>query len=573
MVDVLKLDRDEFEKLVELLILRMYQRNHPELVATPVDGRGGDGGIDIDVRVKKTNQLVKIYQLKHFPEGFSGAWGKSRKPQIKKSFNAAMKEEPPVWALVIPRNISVSERKWVTTISNTHKVRIEYIGETALNSMLTDDPDVADRIERNAHREALKVVARDSAALADSHALMDEVRRLSEKANARSAFWGMNFSVDGGAIMETIYARRPDAPDHEPLAINFEADFTDRQELRADWQRMLAYGSFTPVVLPADVIKKFQKVGPDWFASSSDGGILEVHATRSDRSDPTRIRVRPRTPGPARSISGTTIWSTAGTDGGIVRMTLTGGLTMTWTLSFALEGDITVNIDFAPPGNGITDVRNAIAFLEAFNDAGQIAMEIGGHKIDMTISRPGGIEISQFVKELLDDLAVIERETGARFSFPSSLEDSHERIWARVLRAVLEGRCMLMPGVSGLNFTLEGTLSEGMENLLTSGGAILASQADYEHELFGETVVIGELFAYMPAAHVPDSAAHLAALKAGVGRGRRIDIEPIENAGIRVYRPRPDNPDSAIELEPWGIEGLKEHPELRDESGAESIAS
>ena len=44
-------------------------------VRTAIDGRGGDGGIDIDVTVKKTGQLVKILQVKYFPEATREAIG------------------------------------------------------------------------------------------------------------------------------------------------------------------------------------------------------------------------------------------------------------------------------------------------------------------------------------------------------------------------------------------------------------------------------------------------------------------------------------------------------------------
>ena len=84
------LGEEKFNRAAEMLIMRTVEAENPGLVVTAVDGRGGDGGIDLDVRVKKTGQLVAIYQLKHFPEGFAGEWGKSRKPQIKKSLQSAV---------------------------------------------------------------------------------------------------------------------------------------------------------------------------------------------------------------------------------------------------------------------------------------------------------------------------------------------------------------------------------------------------------------------------------------------------------------------------------------------------
>ena len=99
-----KLNQSDFDRTVELLVTRRYKREHPELSVQAIDGRGGDGGIDIDVREPVTGKLLKIYPLKFFPEGFSGGH-RQRRNQIRNSFEKAAALHPPVWALVVPRRV------------------------------------------------------------------------------------------------------------------------------------------------------------------------------------------------------------------------------------------------------------------------------------------------------------------------------------------------------------------------------------------------------------------------------------------------------------------------------------
>lgn len=93
------------------------------MVALAIDGRGGDGGIDIDVRVEGTGQLTEILQLKWFPEGFSKLFS-PRKEQIKKSFERAMAHNPDVWTLVVPANLTTNERKSVLALRKDRNVLI-----------------------------------------------------------------------------------------------------------------------------------------------------------------------------------------------------------------------------------------------------------------------------------------------------------------------------------------------------------------------------------------------------------------------------------------------------------------
>ena len=109
-IDWSALGRQNWDVLVEALLFRMYDRDGNKV--TIFNGIGGDGGRDVVVDF--ADGTKQIFQLKHFPGGFSGGFGK-RRDQIDDSYKAAMQHEPderyllrgidlggvPVWYLVL----------------------------------------------------------------------------------------------------------------------------------------------------------------------------------------------------------------------------------------------------------------------------------------------------------------------------------------------------------------------------------------------------------------------------------------------------------------------------------------
>lgn len=95
-----------FDRLVEALLHRMFDDSGQVVV---VNGRGGDGGIDVQVT---GDAGLRIFQLKYHPDGFPGSL-KGRRTAIKKSFRRTMAHRPVEWTLVVPCTLTVSERAFV----------------------------------------------------------------------------------------------------------------------------------------------------------------------------------------------------------------------------------------------------------------------------------------------------------------------------------------------------------------------------------------------------------------------------------------------------------------------------
>lgn len=263
-IDWRHIDEKTFNELVETLLVQEETREGRRAMA--LDGRGGDGGIDVDVRVEQTNQLTHIYQLKYFPGGMSGGHI-ARRSQVKKSLSAALKSEPSqgwAWTLVLPSKVTAPERKAVRAMRPGSKPEIRFMGPPELDRLLGLHPEIERRFTADYAVEVLREVHRESAALTRPDDLAAEATRLRDRLDGRSVYWGMAFGVEpDGSVRETVFAKRDDAHEREPLSVNLSLQFGPESEAqRKAFADAMNYGVVEEVELTSEVIQAFQTSGP-----------------------------------------------------------------------------------------------------------------------------------------------------------------------------------------------------------------------------------------------------------------------------------------------------------------------
>ena len=554
----------DFNHLVEVLILRRYDGD-ASVDVRAVDGRGGDGGIDIDVRDRATGQVVRIYQLKWFREGFSGGFRDTRRAQITESFRRAIEHAPTAWALVVPCEGTLSERKFLTSLAKGHQVRIEFVGRTQLNAFLIEDPRVHDWATRDSAIEALKQVRREQAVLSRPTDLGNEVWQLAQRLDARSAYWGYDFSKAGTTVTQTLFAKRPDAAAREPLTIRMNPAFgPEHAGLREQFEDALGYGGSRPLVLPGDVVGSVLKEGPEWFAEEVEVASVELHPGNSMR-DVGRARVVTRD-GEGRQLAalgGTGAHLSAGTIGGSVDLNLEGGLFARWRFSKLDPDTGTTLMSFDPTGHAATAASRALRFIGSLEEASSIVLKVDELNAVGTI-RPetSSFEVDLQVVEWIDDLAYLERELDRSFVVSETLPSALDRVWLRCARLVLEGKTTLVPTKNDFSFTLTGGLDESLVGLLEYGGTVQISEGNFTLNILGEVVEIGEVAVFHTHLRAVDGDAHLRALRAGKGEGRVVSLEPTDDTAYRMYMPSRMDGDVLLIPVPWGITGIGEHRSL-----------
>lgn len=551
----------EFNSLVNSLVVK--DRTADGLIAQAVDGRGGDGGIDIDVRVKKTNQLVEILQLKWFPEGFSNHF-KGRRAQIKKSFDRAMLEKTPVWTLVLPADITPTERKHVWGLKKKHEVRIKFVGVTELNVLLAEHPEVHSWAMRDSYREALTLVGRETAALNKPGDLAAEVQLLSARDDAKSIYWGTNFALRNGTMTQELYAKRPDAQKHEPLSFTLQTRFSAADaDLRQEFQFSLDYGVLKPLVLPPHIVVSATRVGPDWFAG--DGGPGEVHLMPQELEGNPKVTVQScRSDGSnLYRISGRATAIANGPKGIRVECSFPGGLTQAWRIPISFVEPGKIDLSFNPTGFAARDIQRALRFIASTHTAERLVLDVGGKKATMALPPQGQVPLEPALIELIDDLSYIETTLDVDFEFPAELPDALDRVWIRTIRRVLEGRIVVLPNLSSLNVVLAEGHDEAIATMLSGEGAALyVSEDDWTVEIMGLELNAGSIGIYQPRIQAEDGATHRRALDAGKAGGRTVRLVPVDGDPFIIFSPPRRTDDSPIVAEPWGLTGIPEHKNL-----------
>lgn len=147
----------EFDKVVEAFFVNEYADESGETYA--VNGRGGDGGIDLHIR---HNGKFVIAQLKFFPEGFSGGFRDVRQKEIRKSFRSALKHEPDEWWLVVPATLTPIERKWALGLPGREnppltKPKVHVFDRPQLDGLAAKHLDLVTYFNRNDLRAAAEV--------------------------------------------------------------------------------------------------------------------------------------------------------------------------------------------------------------------------------------------------------------------------------------------------------------------------------------------------------------------------------------------------------------------------------
>lgn len=161
----------------------MFDGRSGQVIA--VNGRGGDGGIDVQVA---TDTGLHNFHLKYFPEGLPGSV-KGCRAAIKKSFRRAMQHERVEWTLVLPCTLSTSERTFVNNLPNGQSVTVSVPDRPGIDGGFAEHADLEAGFLRNQLREAARDFNVEQAVLFGNNDLVERVRGLGSRADEIDTDW------------------------------------------------------------------------------------------------------------------------------------------------------------------------------------------------------------------------------------------------------------------------------------------------------------------------------------------------------------------------------------------------
>ncbi|NWL31956.1 hypothetical protein [Paenarthrobacter nitroguajacolicus] len=544
---------ERFNRIVEALLMRLFHKP-PHSTAEVIDGRGGDGGIDVAVYVN--GRIDRIFQLKHFPEGFSGGFRETRRPQIKDSFDTAWtNHQPPRWTLVFPGNPTVRESKYITGLGKGKNVTPTMWGIARLDSELAPHRDLLEWATRDSLVETLAKFHQEKAALAGPDDLHERLTNLHDLASSRSAFWAVDLSVSEHGVTQVIRAKDPRAAEMEPLGFRFNLTGENRK-LADSLQGVLDFGVRRRVSIPGSAIKDFASIGPEWFTPK---GEIERVEFRGPEPLPNDEQVRVTLDFlDERGFSQTT-------HQGLLTASSRGPKGKAFTAIFygIFELDAEIPYDLTSSGNTVMsatvekatvkDALDSLRLIENFEQASNFRILFEGQQIaqvETAEDGPLGL-IDASTRLLIEDLGVLEQRLGASFFVPSSLSPL-ERVMIRVARLLSEGKSTWMPPQISLTMKVaEDGLEEAEQNLL-EGHAVFMPLQTFPVEIQGSKFDLGPTGLFHPHVVARDAEEILKAFAAGTAAGRVVTFVP---QGERLVRGIPLG-DISAPSEPvdWGLQ-------------------
>lgn len=287
-IDWKALGQNKFDRTIEVLLRRVWEKTGATVICP--DGRGGDGGIDIDVHHLDGHRST--YQLKFFPDGFSGNLKTTRQRQIAKSFITAMHlDNPPTeWSLVVPAKLTRGERKFVTKLAE-HKTLVDesippptitIIGITELDDMVIDDPGVYRYLARDRLRDDVDAYRLERDTLTGGADLHQRVADLGALADSTDLNWGFDFARTGGSTTITVRPLHPSAPYIAPITTNLDLTFgPEHSAIRDQFERSHFFGASARVTLPPEVVRSLTVNGPELIRGTHENVQVVVEALGS----------------------------------------------------------------------------------------------------------------------------------------------------------------------------------------------------------------------------------------------------------------------------------------------------
>lgn len=603
------LGQERFDELVEALV--PYQ--HPEgSRVDAIDGRGGDGGVDVAViepdpdtgnvvRYRDEHGHLIVYQLKYFPEGFSGPYNHRRR-QIKRSLKQAIKNNPEMheWVLIAPCRQTQGDRNFLEKLREDYPdLTITLVDRTRLNgeSWVAGHQDVARSLfPRDELLKKAAILNHEKTVLAGGLPdLAERQRALNEVTDDLDPDWTWRvWSAPSGPETHMLIPKHPQAAEASP--ISFTMNVKDSSEGSA-FRRALRYGALEPIVVPGEVVSSFKFTGPPIVRSANrdDSQILrvELHQMQTTRDPvPLALNLYDQQGNLMRTVQGRATNFDTGTHGSTFRHEFyDGGFVIEWQLPFSAQespdagGKMMFEVGQNRSCSAVRGVTDLALTLGASVSARLTTPN--GHVLAHVSSPAPGYDDSQrqhlmILREVADDLTYLEREFHREFAFPAAVT-ALQRVDLRVLRLLLEGHAVCGPYAQRLHLDVKpGMLNDpSFRGLLETPHQILSVHdedmpvpwiidAIQEQGDIAKVEIREPMGLYFPEMVAENANEVRDALSRG--EGTRLNLHSPSGLRPRSYLPGRMHPTATIELHPWGLTGIDEVPELRESSATEPPA-
>ena len=197
-----------YEDMVSVLLSRL----HPD--AQRIDGKGGDGGRDVQIVDGQDGPITDAFELK----SFTGRMNPVRRRQVKRSLKRAASLGPARWTLVVPIDPTPDEDDWFRELRKGYPFPIEWYGKTWLDEKMSAFPDIRRYFLERTSDEVVRLLLelhKEQANVTDVPDAMERLRTLRERLNGIDPHYRYELSTG------------KEAADGRPTDVVFAVGFCD----------------------------------------------------------------------------------------------------------------------------------------------------------------------------------------------------------------------------------------------------------------------------------------------------------------------------------------------------------
>lgn len=496
-----------FEDMVSVLLSRL----HPN--AERIDGAGGDGGRDVQLR---SPGRLDLFEVKSFTGRLSPR-SPNRRKQVEESLTTAAALQPDSWTLVVPINHNDSELKWFDGLREAYDFPLDWKDRDWLDEQMAAFPDVRRYYLEGAADEVVRLISEmryeEAGLVGGAEDALDRMKRIRSRLNdidpqyrieispgpvvgALAAFpnavmYQQNGRDDEDPWTISILARYRDAPNDRPIQINANLVFNETAasaDIRDQWLELMQYGSDEPVLVPevADVTVD----APAGLGGEMPTGSLKFWAIPDD----IEIRARLETTDPSgiplasapvtftkrvRGQSGVTLYGAHDTDLLQVRLRVTSP--QTGSLQFTVH---------PIPEYSPMEILPLLRFLATLTAPNQASLTVNGKALSNPENLQDSAPVSPGFVGLVEDLAKLQSATGNYFRIRGDLTAGEVSHLNRMLQ-ILEGKPLELQPKDRMDIVRDTDHVPVVGHLFE----ILAMQFWHSENFLGEEIPLGPCFA------------------------------------------------------------------------------
>ena len=267
--------------------------------AQRIDGKGGDGGQDLQIVHGQDSKITHAFELK----SFTGRMTASRRQQVAASLKRVAALGPARWTLVVPIDPTPAEDKCFRKLGMGFCFPTAWYGKTWLDEKMSAFPDIRRYFVEGANDEVVRLLLElreEQARVNDVRDAVGRLRTLRERLNEIDPHYSYEmstvtvgaiswpsdvvFSVRFGDVRVDAYPKYSGALKDRPISIGVMVALGPEDLVIQD---SLGYG--LGVTIPNRMISSVTIDAPSGLGGSFSGGELDIFPSNTRLDEPVTL--------------------------------------------------------------------------------------------------------------------------------------------------------------------------------------------------------------------------------------------------------------------------------------------